>query len=153
MSSLRCGIRCACGQPRVDKADEQVASFEAGVTQDYRIYWNLRNRQASPASYDADYRFELSGDERQQFVKLGWSTAQIDDYSDTRTDEYHRLHTRLYGDTPDSVQGFVPDVEVATFAYQADGAEETEPAAARNGPNRNCNWPSHRACSRRSPTP
>ena len=24
------------------------------------------------------------------------------------------------------MQGFVPDVEVATFAYQADGAEETE---------------------------
>ena len=114
------------GSRAVDKADEQVASFEAGVTQDYRTYWNLRNRQASPASYDADYRFELSGDERQQFVKLGWSTAQIDDYSDTRTDEYHRLHTRLYGDTPDSVQGFVPDVEVATFVYQADGAEETE---------------------------
>ncbi|MCP5307913.1 leukotoxin LktA family filamentous adhesin [Cognatazoarcus halotolerans] len=108
-----------------DKADEQVASFEAGVTQDYRTYWNLRNRQATPAGYDPGYRFELSAGERQQFVKLGWSTAQIDDYSASRTAEYHQLHARLYGDTPDSVLGFVPDSDVATFAYKADDAEET----------------------------
>ncbi len=112
------------------KADETVATFENGVTQDYRTYWNTRGRQADAGAYDPAFRFALSTAERQQFVNLGWSDQQIQDFADTKTAEYHRLHERLYGGAPGSVQGAVLATFDAAFRYDATAAEE---AAIRQG--------------------
>lgn len=115
------------GERAEEKAAETVAAFENGVTQEYRSYWNTRRRQADSASYDPQYDFILSSDERARFKEAqGWNDQQISNYETEKTAEYHRVHERLYGTGADSVQGTVAVDFDPTFRYVAVADEKAQ---------------------------
>ncbi len=111
------------GEHAQEKADEAVASFESGITQDYRTYWLMRQRQADSAAYDPDFRFTLSTVERQRFLDSGMKAAEVDAYEKAKTTQYHQLQTRLYGDGADAVKGPVAAGYDAQFVYVAETGE------------------------------
>src|SRR5262249_18322830 len=111
------------GPQAVDKANEAVAAFENGVTQQYQIYWLTRQRQADPPTFDPNFTFKVTPTERKVLAAGGKSDQQIADFEAFKTAEYHQLNDRLYGTTPDSVKGGVPGSFVETFRYHAATAE------------------------------
>jgi hypothetical protein len=113
-----------------EKADEAVVAFENGITQDYRTYWLLRQRQADASAYDPGFSFKLSAAERQRFVDSGMKVAEVDAYEKAKTSQYHQLQARLYGDGADAVKGVVDATYNAKFVYEA---EADEAAAIRRG--------------------
>ncbi len=118
------------GEGAIEKADEAVAAFENGVTQDYRSYWSTREMQADSANYDPNYVFALAASERNDWLANGVTAEQVTEYEGNRTQAYHDQHRRLYGGAADSVKGFVENDFTLGFAYQASPDEN---AAIREG--------------------
>jgi hypothetical protein len=111
------------GTRAAEKADETVASFEKGVTQQYQLYWITRQRQTDSTAYDAGFQFRVSALERTQLTGSGMDAAAITAFETSKTTEYHQLHTRLYGGAASSVKGPVAAGFDSSFRYVADGTE------------------------------
>jgi filamentous hemagglutinin family protein len=117
-------------QANADKQAAALAAFETGASQDYRNYWNERNQQADPSSYDPAHQVTLSatGEQalRDDLARQGKSAAQIDafvaGYNADKTAEYHALHQKLYV-TP-AYENLIPTGYQEGFAYSATQAEQ-----------------------------
>ncbi len=113
------------GDPAKAAADETVANFEAGVKNDYRAYWNVRNVHDENGTWVADaynpgFAFKLdTGTASALKTANGWGDAEIRTYENVQTALYHNSHTRFGG------SAFNPD-----FIYTA---TTTENAALRDG--------------------
>jgi hypothetical protein len=71
-----CGMRCGCaGRRPCRKPTSQIAAFENGKTQNYRLYWLIRERQADPSVYDPGFQYQVTPTERAVFTAQGKSAA------------------------------------------------------------------------------
>ena len=103
------------GAPSVEKANEAVAAFESGKNNNYRQYWQLRKGQADQgAVYDPGYVYAVSAGERSALEAAGLTPLQIDEFAQSRTDQYHSLHAEVGGLTATFDSGFAYDASVAT---------------------------------------
>lgn len=46
------------------KQQQAILSYESGKTQDYQLYWRLRERQADPSTFDPNFRYVANATER-----------------------------------------------------------------------------------------
>ncbi|TVT46933.1 MAG: leukotoxin LktA family filamentous adhesin [Denitromonas halophila] len=112
-----------------EKQQAAIAAFEAGASQEYRIYWQIRNQQADPSSFDANHTVALSTAQetamRDSLAQQGKTQTEIDtlvrDYSKNKTDEYRALHEKLYA-TP-VYENLIPVGYQDGFAYAATQTE------------------------------
>ncbi len=103
------------GAPSVEKANEAVAAFESGKNNNYRQYWQLRKGQADQgAVYDPGYVYAVSAGERSALEAAGLTPLQIDEFAQSRTDQYHSLHAEVGDLTAAFDSGFAYDASVAT---------------------------------------
>jgi hypothetical protein len=79
------------------KQQQAVKAFEFGKTANYRLYWQMRERQADPASYNAGFVYSVTPAERQALTDSGMSGAQISAFEANRTAQYHQLNTEVGG--------------------------------------------------------
>ncbi|MFV0666095.1 MAG: hypothetical protein ACK5NS_20770, partial [Denitromonas sp.] len=125
-----------------EKQQAAIASFEAGASQEYRTYWQMRNQQADPSSFDANHTVTLSTAQetamRDSLAQQGKTQTEIDDlvrdYSKDRTDEYRTLHDKLYANP--AYENLIPAGYQDGFAYTA---TQTERDARLNG----SSWSEH----------
>ncbi len=117
-------------QANADKQQAAVAAFETGATQDYRTYWNVRNSQPNPTSYDPNTQVVLSSAQEQilrdDLAQQGKTPTEINtivsQYNADKTAEYHALHQKLYA-TP-AYENVIPTGYQDGFAYAATQAEQ-----------------------------
>lgn len=84
------------GPGAVEKADEAVAAFENGKTNNYTLYWQFRARQADAgASYDPGFEYAVSQAERDALSAAGMNATQITEFAANRTAQYHQLHAEV----------------------------------------------------------
>ena len=84
------------GQKAIDYANTTIKSIETSKTQDYKTYWNYRNKQSDPSVYNANFRVAFSTEEAAEFKTRGYSDVQIKAIEDQRTARYHELN-KEYG--------------------------------------------------------
>lgn len=112
-----------------EKQQAAIAAFEAGASQDYRSYWQIRNQQADPSAFDPNHQVTLSAAQEQamrdDLARQGKTQGEIDafvlNYTASKTAEYQALHQKLYV-TP-AYAGLVPAGYQDGFAYAATQAE------------------------------
>ena len=107
------GLRAGTGA-NTDKQAQVIASFQNGRTQDYRTYWQMRQRQADPSVYDPNFVYQTSSAEK---TALSGSGVDIATFEAERTEQYHRLNDTVGGYTTTYSTGFS---YVATAQEQAD---------------------------------
>ncbi|MBU0750688.1 MAG: hypothetical protein KJ787_00105 [Gammaproteobacteria bacterium] len=106
------------GALAVEKADEAVAAFENGKSNNYQLYWQLRKRQSDQgAAYDPNFQYAVSQAEHDALAASGMSEGQITDFAANRTTQYHQLNAEVGGLT---------DTYAAGFRYEATVEEETQ---------------------------
>jgi filamentous hemagglutinin family protein len=88
------------------KRAKAVDAYENGKTQDYRLYWLIRARQANPAVYDTGFAYTVTQAERDQLTAQGLTSEQITQFEANRTAQYHLLHTQVGGFTTAFDAGF-----------------------------------------------
>ncbi len=94
-----------------DKADEAVASYARGQENNYKLYWQLRSLQADGgASYDATFEYQLSQPQTDAMIASGMTTAQIEEFADSRTTQYRQLNEQVGGFTTVFDDGYSYDV-------------------------------------------
>ena len=82
------------------KAQEAVAAFANGRSNNYRLYWQLRGRQADGgAAYDPGYQYVPTATERRVLADSGMSDAEIAAFAANRSAQYHALHAEVGGYT------------------------------------------------------
>jgi hypothetical protein len=81
------------------KQEQAIRAYESGRTEDYRIYWLIRNRQADPATYDPAFVYRATDAERAALAGHGMTDAQIAQFEANRTRQYHTLHAQVGGFT------------------------------------------------------
>ncbi|MCB1961351.1 MAG: hypothetical protein KDE68_12640, partial [Rhodocyclaceae bacterium] len=112
-----------------EKQQAAIAAFEAGASQEYRSYWQIRNQQADPSAFDASHQVTLSSAQEQamrdDLAQQGKSQGEIDafvaNYTATKTAEYHALHDKLYANPV--YENLVPAGYQDGFAYTASQGE------------------------------
>lgn len=110
------------GAGAVEKANEAVAAFENGKTNNYTLYWQFRERQGDGGLvYDPAFEYAVSSAERQALTDAGLDATQIDTFAENRSSQYHQLHAEV---------GAFSDSYNAGFRYAATAEEE---AAIRKG--------------------
>jgi hypothetical protein len=87
------------------KQQQAVKAFEFGKTANYRLYWQMRERQADPPSYNAGFVYSVTPAERQALTDSGMSAAQISAFEANRTAQYHQLNTEVGGLNGGSILG------------------------------------------------
>ncbi|WP_394787155.1 leukotoxin LktA family filamentous adhesin [Rhodoferax sp.] len=91
------GLRAGTAENLQNQANT-VRAFEQGKTQDYRSYWDARNRQPDGgAAYNAAYQYRVTASERTALVDGGWNDARIATYEADRTAQYHQLNASVGG--------------------------------------------------------
>ncbi|MCB1963628.1 MAG: leukotoxin LktA family filamentous adhesin [Rhodocyclaceae bacterium] len=111
------------------KQQAAIAAFEAGASQEYRSYWQIRNQQADPSAFDASHQVTLTSAQEQamrdDLAQQGKSQGEIDafvaNYTATKTAEYHALHDKLYANPV--YENLVPAAYQDGFAYTASQGE------------------------------
>lgn len=97
------------------KAQQAVDAFANGRSNDYRLYWVMRARQADGgATYGPGYQYVPTATERRVLAEAGMGASEIDAFAAHRTQQYHALHAEVGGYTA----GFDED-----FRYVATAAE------------------------------
>jgi len=123
------------GSEAADKADEEIILMENSVTAEYQRYWNLREQQAEPSSYDSAFVYLASDAEvdllTDYYTDQGKSgseiTEAVEKFEQDRTNEYHSLHQKLYNpDSDGAVQGFVAANYDAEYSYEATADEKSK---------------------------
>lgn len=90
-----------------EKADEAVAAFENGKSNNYALYWQLRALQEDGgASYDEGFAYSVSDAERAALTASGLDAAAISGFEDNRTSQYHQLHAEVGGLSESYQEGF-----------------------------------------------
>ena len=78
------------------KAQEAVEAFANGRSNNYRLYWQIRGRQADGgAVYDPGYEYILTATERRVLADSGMSDAEITAFAANRSAQYHALHAEV----------------------------------------------------------
>ncbi|HRO37696.1 DUF4097 family beta strand repeat-containing protein [Thauera sp.] len=78
------------------KAQEAVEAFANGRSNNYRLYWQIRGRQADGgAAYDPGYEYILTATERRVLADSGMSDAEITAFAANRSAQYHALHAEV----------------------------------------------------------
>ncbi|MCC7484889.1 MAG: leukotoxin LktA family filamentous adhesin [Burkholderiales bacterium] len=77
------------------KRASAIDARENGETQNYRLYWQMRARQANPSAYDPSFRFVASQAERDALSAQGFDSAAIAQFEANRTAQYHALHAEV----------------------------------------------------------
>ena len=92
------GLRKDTNENRVNQA-QAIRSFEQGMTQDYKLYWQLRSTQADASAYQAGFRYTASAVERQALTVAGQTPQQTADaiaaFELERTANYHALEAKV----------------------------------------------------------
>ena len=78
----------------LDKQAQAIQAFEFGKTANYRLYWQLRNRQANPAVYDPAFVYVATAGERDALTAAG---SSVSTFEADRTARYHQLNTEVGG--------------------------------------------------------
>ncbi|RZL64885.1 MAG: leukotoxin LktA family filamentous adhesin [Variovorax sp.] len=111
------GLRAGTAENNANKA-QAIRSYEQGLTQEYKLYWQIRSTQTDPASYQPDFRYTASAAERQFLTVAGQTPQQTADaisaFETERTASYHALNTRVGGISASYDSG---------FKYKASGPE------------------------------
>lgn len=94
-----------------DKRDERVNALKSSQTQSYNSYWNFRETQVDPSTYDPNHRVAVSQVERDYYANNEETIAFIEA---RRTTQYHSLHS-----TWDSLG----NERIDSFIYQPSNAE------------------------------
>ncbi|MCK9258828.1 MAG: leukotoxin LktA family filamentous adhesin [Azoarcus sp.] len=108
------------GDPARAAADETVASFEAGVENDYQAYWGMRNIHDEGGTWVADaynpaFTFKLDTSTASVLKAAnGWNDTDIRTYENEQTAFYHDSHARFGGSPFDT-----------NFTYTATTTEES----------------------------
>jgi hypothetical protein len=87
-----------------DKITETLDAFRSLKEQEYNTYWQFRNTQADPSTYDSGHQVTLSAIEEAFYRnELGFDNAAIATLEAARTVQYHILHNEFgaFGDTFD----------------------------------------------------
>lgn len=101
-----------------EKADEAVLAFENGKSNNYQLYWLLRQRQADGGTaYDAGFQYAVSQAENDVLAASGMNAGQIAQFAANRTAQYHQLHGEVGGLTAAYTPG---------YRYDASPDEETQ---------------------------
>ncbi|MEX8518634.1 MAG: leukotoxin LktA family filamentous adhesin [Leptothrix sp. (in: b-proteobacteria)] len=79
-------------QENADLLNQAVASLENLRTQDYRLYWQIRARQADSSVFDPTFTYTATKAERDA---LNMTNLQIADFETARTAQYHALNTAV----------------------------------------------------------
>ncbi|HQZ02069.1 MAG TPA: leukotoxin LktA family filamentous adhesin [Thauera sp.] len=80
------------------KAQQAVDAFANGRSNNYRLYWQLRGRQADAgASYDPNYQYVLTSTERRALEDSGMGASDIDAFAANRSAQYQQLHAEVGG--------------------------------------------------------
>lgn len=83
------------------KAQQAVDAFANGRSNNYRLYWQLRHRQADAgASYDPNYQYVLTSTERSALEDSGMGASDIDAFAANRSAQYQQLHAEVGDLTP-----------------------------------------------------
>lgn len=78
------------------KAQEAVEAYANGRSNNYRLYWQFRVRQADGgASYDPTFEYALTATEEQALRDTGMDAADIAAFADKRTQQYRALHEEV----------------------------------------------------------
>ncbi len=109
------GLRAGTAENIANQA-KAVKSFEQGRTQDYRLYWQMRQGQADPSSYNPNFVYQVSATERSALTASGMTAAQISDFEVKRTTQYRQLNAEV---------GSLTSGYDQNFAYAASAAEKT----------------------------
>lgn len=100
------------------KQKQAVRAFEQGMTQNYQVYWLIRQRQADGgAAYDASFQYSATQAERDVLAAQGMTAPQIAQFEQNRTQQYHDLHAQVGALTP---------VYDGSFQYAVTSAEEAQ---------------------------
>jgi hypothetical protein len=98
-----------------EKADEAVASFENGRSNNYQLYWQMRKSQPDGgAVYDPNYTYTVSQSQADALTAAG---VNVTTFQNNRTQQYHQLHQEVGGLTSSYV---------ATYHYTATTAEDAQ---------------------------
>jgi hypothetical protein len=103
-----------------------VQSFELGRTQDYRLYWQMRQRQADPASYNPNFVYSVSASERQALTNSGMDATRIAAFEASRTAQYKQLNAEVGGFTSTYQQAYAYAASTAEKAAMLKGSSWTD---------------------------
>ena len=101
-----------------DKVQETLDGFAANKEQEYRSYWQYRQTQTDPSTYDPGHQISLSAQEEAFYRdELLYDDNAIQSLIDARSAAYHTLHLEFgpLGDTYDP-----------NFTYQLSPEQEAE---------------------------
>ena len=111
------GLRKDTNENRANQA-QAIRSFEQGMTQDYKLYWQLRSTQADASAYQAGFRYTASAVERQALTVAGQTPQQTADaiaaFETERTANYHALEAKV---------GSISTAYNSSFKYEASKPE------------------------------
>jgi hypothetical protein len=94
-----------------DKADDAVASYARGQESNYKQYWQLRSLQADGGvTYDATFEYQISQPQTDAMIASGMTSAQVVEFADSRTTQYHQLNEQVGGFTTVFDDGYSFDV-------------------------------------------
>lgn len=77
------------------KQKQAKTAFENGKTADYQLYWQMRNRQATPSVYDPSFTYTATTAERAALTASGLTATQISQFETNRTVQYHTLNSSV----------------------------------------------------------
>lgn len=77
------------------KQQQAKTAFENGKTADYQLYWQMRNRQATPSVYDPSFTYTATTAERAALTASGLTATQISQFETNRTVQYHTLNSSV----------------------------------------------------------
>jgi filamentous hemagglutinin family protein len=111
------GLRAGTDENKANQA-QAMKSFEQGLTQEYKLYWQIRSTQPDASAYDPAFKYQASAAERQGLTVAGQtpqqSAAAIAAFETERTASYHALNEKVGGFSASYDSG---------FRYQASTAE------------------------------
>ncbi|HMX15616.1 MAG TPA: hypothetical protein PKD29_02125 [Rhodocyclaceae bacterium] len=89
-----------------EKQAQAVKSFEDGRTQDYALYWQIRQRQTDPATYDPAFTYKVTAGEKAALVASGMTDADVAAFEANRTAQYRQLNANVGAYTAAYSAGF-----------------------------------------------
>ncbi|WP_183023997.1 leukotoxin LktA family filamentous adhesin [Variovorax sp. UMC13] len=111
------GLRAGTDENKANQA-QAMKSYEQGLTQEYKLYWQIRSTQPDASAYDPAFKYQASAAERQGLTVAGQtpqqSAAAIAAFETERTASYHALNEKVGGFSASYDSG---------FRYQASTAE------------------------------
>ena len=86
-------VTLRAGAANDQKVAQALRVYEAGRTQDYAQYWQIRTEQQAPVSFDAGWRYTATAAERATLA----DSAAITAFENARTERYWALSSQIAG--------------------------------------------------------